>query len=124
MIPPEGAPEPAGNRILDPFPREVSERLRPGLEVVTLAPGDVVYVPHGPIPHVDFPTTCVVSLVAIMGDGSMYELTTVGREGMVGLLVFLHVPSCRRPYPGRTPGACRALRASPLRSPGTAAFPV
>jgi CRP-like cAMP-binding protein len=115
MSAPEGAPEAAGNHLLDAFPPEVSERLRPALEVVTLAPKDAVYEPHGPIPYVYFPTTCVVSLVAIMGDGSMYELTTVGREGLIGLPAFLETATA--PYRAmiQIPGEILRLDAGTFR---------
>jgi CRP-like cAMP-binding protein len=115
LCPLEGAPEPAGNRILDAFPREVYERLRPGLEVITLASRDVVYEPHGPIPHVYFPTTCVVSLLAIMGDGSMHELTTVGREGMIGLPVFLETATAPYRTITQIPGDTLRLDADKFR---------
>jgi hypothetical protein len=82
-------PAPVGNRLLAASPGEVHERLRTDLEAVSLKPRDVVYEPHGPIAHVSFPTNCIVSLVAIMRDDAMYELATVGLEGMVGLPVFL-----------------------------------
>jgi CRP-like cAMP-binding protein len=115
MPPPAGALEPTGNRILDAFPREVFERLRPVLEVVPLAPRDVVYEPHGPVSHVYFPTSCVVSLVAIMGDGSKYELTTVGREGMVGLPVFLETATAPYRTTAQIPGEALRLDAATFR---------
>jgi CRP-like cAMP-binding protein len=103
--------EPAGNHLLDALPREVYERVRPRLVAVSLAPKDVVYEPHGPIPHVIFPTGSVVSLVAIMDDGMKYELTSVGREGMVGLPAFLETETA--PYLAFTqvPGAALRLDA-------------
>ena len=108
-MPAPEAPEPPGNHLLAALPREVYERLRPRLERVSLATKDVVYEPLGPIPHVVFPTGCIISLVATMDDGSMYELTTVGREGMVGLPVFLETGTA--PYLAFTqvPGAAFRL---------------
>jgi CRP-like cAMP-binding protein len=85
----EDSQAPVGNRFLAALPGEVYEGLRPHLEVVSLGPKDVIYEPYGPISHVYFPTGCIVSLVAVMGDRSMYELATVGKEGMIGLPVFL-----------------------------------
>jgi len=81
--------QPVANRFLAALPGEVYEALRPNLEVVTMDHKNVVYEPDGPIAHVYFPIGCIVSLVAIMDDRSMYELATVGKEGMVGLPLLL-----------------------------------
>jgi len=77
--------QPVANRLLAALPGEVYEALRPSLEVVAMDHKDVIYEPNGPIPHVYFPAGCIVSVVAIMGDGGMFELATVGREGMIGI---------------------------------------
>ena len=86
-----------GNRLLSAFPSEVYRRLQPELEAVSMGPKDVVYEAHGPIPHVYFPTGCIVSLVAVMNDDSMFEVATVGKEGMIGLPLFLETETvpCR-----------------------------
>jgi len=105
----------AGNRLMDGLPREVYKQIQARLEVVTLTPKQVVYEPNRPIQHVIFPTGCVVSLLAVMGDGTMYELTTVGREGMVGLPVFLGTETA--PYRASTqvPGNALRLEAAVFR---------
>src|SRR5688500_3747899 len=111
MIPMSASEDPRdrlGNRLLSAFPGEVYERLRPALEAVSLGASDVVYEPHGPIPHVCFPAGCIVSLVAMMGDGSMYEIATVGKEGMVGLPLFLETDTA--PYRAFTQVPGEALR--------------
>jgi CRP-like cAMP-binding protein len=107
-----GPHAPAGNRLLDGLPREVYERIQARLESVTLAPDDVVYEPNRPIPHVLFPTGCVVSLAAVMDDGTTYELTTVGREGMVGLPVFLGTETAPYRASAQVPGAALRLEAA------------
>ena len=123
MLASEESPEPSGNHLLDALPREVYERLRPGLEVVSLAPKDVVYEPGGPIPHVIFPTGCVVSLVAMMDDGAMYDLTTVGREGMVGLPVFLETETALYRAFTQIPGAALRLDSDVFRDATCASVP-
>jgi CRP-like cAMP-binding protein len=97
-----------GNRLLDSLPRKVYKQLRGHLEVVTLASRDIVYEPNSRIPHVIFPAGCVVSLVTVMDDGTVHELTTVGREGMVGLPVFLETGTA--PYRAVAQVAGYALR--------------
>src|SRR5215207_11122811 len=77
------------NRILAALPKAEFARLAPSLRQVALGSREVVYDPDRPIEHVYFPENCVVSIVGIMSDGSAVETATVGREGMVGLPVFL-----------------------------------
>jgi CRP-like cAMP-binding protein len=104
----EASEKSAGNRLLAALPREVYERLRPHLETVSLSPEEVIYEPDGPIRHVYFPAGCIVSLVAIMGDGSMFELATVGREGMIGLPLVLETETA--PFRSFTQVPGEALR--------------
>lgn len=78
-----------GNRLLDALPRADQERLRPHLERVHLELQTVIYEAGAPIPHVYFPVNCVASLITPMDNGPVIEVGTVGREGLVGLPVFL-----------------------------------
>ena len=77
------------NRVLAALPREVSGRLVSQLEPISLTLKQVQYQPNGDIPYVYFPLTTVTSLVVRMQDGQVAEVATVGKEGMVGLPVFL-----------------------------------
>jgi CRP-like cAMP-binding protein len=67
----------------------VRRRLRPHLERVRLEIRQPLYESHQLIEHVYFPITGVVSLFAAMAGGPLVEVSTVGREGMVGVPVFL-----------------------------------
>jgi len=49
----------------------------------------VLYEPRSPIDHAYFPTRGVLSAIIVMEDGNSIEVATVGREGVVGLPVFL-----------------------------------
>ena len=89
MSRPRKSREPIGNRLLDLLPDEDHDRLRPDLETVRIGVKDVVCEANRPIPHVYFPTGGIISLVTSLADGGTVELATVGREGMVGLPVFL-----------------------------------
>jgi CRP-like cAMP-binding protein len=82
-----------GNALLDGLPREEYDRLRPRLQAVDMAVRDQIYEVDEPITHVYFPVGCVMSLVTEMHDGRAVEVATVGREGMVGLPVFLRTSS-------------------------------
>ena len=65
------------------------QHLRPRLEQVDLEFGDVVYGTDQRIDHVYFPETAVVAMIDTLDDGSTVEVGIIGREGMVGINVFL-----------------------------------
>jgi CRP-like cAMP-binding protein len=80
---------PPRNRILAALPKSHLARLAPSLQRVTLETRDILFDPDQPIKYVYFPEDCVASIIGIMVDGSAVETATVGREGMIGLPVFL-----------------------------------
>lgn len=77
------------NQLLAALINEQYQHLVPYLERVDLALGDVVYFEGGDIEYVYFPEDSVVSLLSTMENGSTTEVGLVGREGMLGLTVFL-----------------------------------
>jgi CRP-like cAMP-binding protein len=80
---------PAANRLLAALPAREYRRLRPGLEPVALAQKQVLYQPGDRIRWAYFPGGGVVSLVALMSDGSRTEAGVIGREGVVGVPALL-----------------------------------
>ncbi|HZO29798.1 MAG TPA: Crp/Fnr family transcriptional regulator [Chloroflexota bacterium] len=84
---------PGENRLLALLPREVREQLAPHLTLLELGLRHGLYKPNEPIEHVYFPLSGVCSLVITMADGTIFEVATVGNEGMVGLPVFLGTES-------------------------------
>ena len=64
-------------------------RLRPALESVAFALGDVVYDTGRRMEHIYFPTSAVVSLIYTMEDGATAEMGLVGNEGVVGIALFM-----------------------------------
>jgi CRP-like cAMP-binding protein len=77
------------NRILAALSRDELTRLRPELERMDLALGDPVYESGGRLEYVCFPTSCIVSLIYTMEDGSVAEMGLVGNDGMVGVALFM-----------------------------------
>lgn len=77
------------NQVLASLLKLDYDRLRPHLHQVDLAQGDVIYSPGDNIETVYFPETAVVVLLSALEDGSTTEVGLIGREGMVGLSVFL-----------------------------------
>jgi CRP-like cAMP-binding protein len=60
------------------------ERLRPHLELIYLAAGSTLYEPNERLSHAYFPTTCVISVMAVMEDGTSAQLALTGYEGLIG----------------------------------------
>ena len=80
---PPPAAEPR-NRFLGRLPEAERGRLSPFLQPVTLAFDQVLYEPDGPISYAYFPTGSALSALAVMQDGDIIEVATVGHEGLVG----------------------------------------
>lgn len=78
-----------GNRLLRSLSADESARLRPSTKIVTLPLGHVLYECGERIDYVYFPTTCVVSLLYTMRDGSTAEMALTGNDGLVGVASFL-----------------------------------
>ena len=77
------------NQLLASLLEAGCESLRSRLELVPMTMGDVLYEAESKVVHEYFPTTSVVSLLAIMEDGASDEIAFVGSEGIVGVPLFL-----------------------------------
>jgi CRP-like cAMP-binding protein len=80
---------PTTNLLLAALPGEFLEGLRPHLEHVHLPLGMAVYESGGKQAYVYFPTDCIVSLLYVLADGASAEIAVVGREGLVGISLFM-----------------------------------
>jgi CRP-like cAMP-binding protein len=80
---------PLVNHLLRSVSRGEQRRLLEKMARIELTPRKVLYDPDKPIEYVYFPEDGVISLVANMKEGSILEVATIGKEGMVGLPVFL-----------------------------------
>ena len=78
-------PPPFQNHLLAALPVDVLSRLSPTLRILALDVPHVLHRPGDPIRHVYFPGGGFCSLLAVLDDGRMVEVATVGSEGMVGL---------------------------------------
>ncbi|MGE3076249.1 MAG: Crp/Fnr family transcriptional regulator [Dehalococcoidia bacterium] len=77
------------NRILSALSPQAFERIAPDLEPFALNLGTVLYSPGEEITAAYFPERGVISLVTVMQDGRCVEAAAVGREGLVGLPLYL-----------------------------------
>jgi len=81
--------QPQQNHLLAGLPVEVLNRLIPGLELVALPFGKVLYESGDILQYVYFPIDSIVSLLYRMEDGSSAEVSVVGNEGFLGIALFM-----------------------------------
>ena len=77
------------NWLLAAIPEQEYARLLPHLELVPLPLGTVLYESGSELRHVYFPTTAIVSLLYVMVDGASAEIAVVGKEGILGVALFM-----------------------------------
>ena len=82
-----------GNLLLEALPAEARKRLAPDLERVTMTADQVLYEPGVAMRHAYFPVSAILAKVYMLETGSSAEIALVGREGMVGLPLFLGGPA-------------------------------
>lgn len=80
---------PMQNRLLGALPAAAFERLSPRLELVEMSLGEALYESGGRQRYVYFPTTSIVSLLYVMEDGASAEIAVVGKEGILGVSLFM-----------------------------------
>jgi CRP-like cAMP-binding protein len=84
---------PKTNGLLAALPDSAYGRLLPDLEATTLEVGEALFRPAGRLQFAYFPTNSIVTAsYAIEEDGAMAKAWPVGREGMVGISLFLDSP--------------------------------
>jgi CRP-like cAMP-binding protein len=81
--------KPQQNQLLAALPAEALERITPFLEAVPLSLGEVLYDSGVAERWVYFPVDSIVSLLNLTNNGASAEIAVVGKEGMVGIAVFL-----------------------------------
>ena len=108
-------PVPGRNRILASLSPEDAERLRPHLENVPLALGQVLIERLEPIDHVYFIEAGISSDTAVTAEGEEMEVGIVGPEGLVGVAAVLGVDMTSNRSFMQAPGMAQRIRADELR---------
>jgi len=83
------APGPRANQLLAALPEADWQRLQPGLELVDMPLGQVLCEAGQLLGHAYFPTSAIVSMMYLTEAGSSTEIAVIGREGMVGVPLFM-----------------------------------
>jgi CRP-like cAMP-binding protein len=102
----------AGNSVLSRLASDECERLLPHLEEVPLPFADVIYRFAAPIDYVYFPTSGVLSMLALVGQDIKVEVGMAGREGMAGNPLFLGTPRSSNQVIVQAEGAAFRLKAA------------
>ena len=77
------------NYLIAAFPAAVKDRLISELELVVLPVGKALYDSGEILRDVYFPTTSLISLLYVMGNGQSSELAVVGNDGLIGVALFM-----------------------------------
>ncbi len=80
---------PLQNHLLAALPPDIQQRLFPMLELVPLPLGKVLYESGDTMRYVYFPTDSIVSLLYVMESGASAEISVVGKDGIVGVSLFM-----------------------------------
>ncbi len=103
------------NQLLAALPAKELQGLRRHLEEVPLVFEEVIYKPNVLITDVYFPNSGIVSLLAGINERSTLEVGMVGKEGMVGLSVFMGVDSSINHAVVQGVGSAMKMKAMTLR---------
>ena len=76
------------NKLLARLPPADFARIRPHLRTIPVTARQVLHPRNAPLQEVFFPNGGVASVTAVMRDGSMVEIATIGDEGLVGMDAF------------------------------------
>ena len=77
------------NHLIAALPADEFIRLKPNLEPVSLALGEVIYESGEQLEYIYFPTTAIISLLYIMENGSTAEIGMSGNDGLVGIALYM-----------------------------------
>jgi CRP-like cAMP-binding protein len=80
---------PQQNHLLAALRAAERGRIYPHLQLVPMPLGKIVHQPSHVLRHVYFPVNCIVSMSYVMRDGASAEISVVGREGLVGVALFM-----------------------------------
>ncbi len=103
------------NHLLDMLPTTDRRRLLSATESVNLAMTDVLSEPGEVTRQIYFPVDCFISCVSLLDKGAGVEVGMIGREGMLGSHLALHVQTAPLHSLVQGPGTARCMTPSAFR---------
>lgn len=103
------------NNLLAALVNREYQHLLPQLERVELSLAEVIHEAESQVQYVYFPERAVVSLLSTLENGATTEVGLIGREGMVGLSIFLGGTITHDRAVVQVAGTALRMRASALR---------
>jgi CRP-like cAMP-binding protein len=103
------------NQLLAALPEKEYQRLRHNLKEIPLVFEDILYEPDSVISDVYFPASGIISLLAGVKERATIEVGLVGREGMIGLPVFMGVKTSRNLAVVQGAGFAMSMKATVFR---------
>jgi CRP-like cAMP-binding protein len=110
--------------VLQYLPPDDRRRLESRATRVALELRQVLYWPDEPITHVWFPVDGIGSLLTLLGAGDTVEAGLVGREGVIGLPLFLGAEATHGRAVCQVPGDAWRLPAAAFREEAAADGPL
>jgi len=89
VAPERPANDPRRNDLLASLPDADLQRLRSWLEPIALRAGQALYESGSVLGHGYFPLSAIVSLQYVTENGASAQIAVVGREGIVGIPIFM-----------------------------------
>jgi CRP-like cAMP-binding protein len=106
---------PIANKLLAALPKKEYQALESQLEEIPLVFEEILYKPEVLISDVYFPNQGVISLLAGLNEHATLELGLVGREGILGLTIFMGVNSSQNRAVVQGEGSAMKMKATAFR---------
>lgn len=106
---------PIANRLLAALPKKDYQALQRHLEEVPLVFEEILYQPNVLISDVYFPNSGIVSLLAADNERATLEVGLVGKEGILGLAIFMGVNTSQNRAVVQGAGSAMRMKATALR---------
>jgi len=106
---------PIANELLAALPKKEYQALRSQLEEIPLVFEEILYRPEVLISDIYFPNHGVISLLAGLNERATLEVGLVGKEGVLGLAVFMGVNASQNRAVVQGAGSAMKMKAAAFR---------
>jgi len=103
------------NQLLAALPKKEYQALRSQLEEIPLVFEQIIYKPEVAMSDVYFPNSGIISLLAGLNERTTLEVGMVGKEGVVGLAVFMGVKESQNRAVVQGAGSAMKMKAKAFR---------